>query len=362
MRASNRPVPRKPRAPRAGYRLPREQLAWHRAWQEALDRVQDRGKAETIDEGVALFLLDLATRGRQVHTTCRDAAASLRGFIRWLEAAGVCVLENLDRRHVVTYLRVIGDQGLSRHYLKQIRSNLRQLAHFLFREGLVAVDLVEGLRLRSPIPPGRPARVLTRDELEALLRAPGRWADHYPGKAPTYARWIAVRDEAVIALLAATGLRSCEAADLALADIDWDRGHGIVHGKGNHLFIKPERIVFLDVPRLAAALEAWLAIRPSTASDRLFTSSAGQAMLPQNLWRIVTKYARIAGLGEDLTPHTLRHTCCTTLIRAGVDPYTVQMLMGHRSVVHTLRWYTHLSSADLHDDWRACHPLAAEAR
>lgn len=349
-------------SPRRGYRLPPDQRAWHRAWQADLDQIRRHGgRPRTIDEGIALFLADLAERGRLVHTTCRDAYLSLRGFVAWLARMGATGLDELDRDHVVAYLRSLADRQYSPYYLKQIRSNLGQLARFLHGEGLVQANLVEGLRLRSPIQRIRPIRVLSRAELETLLQGPRQWGTTYRGKCPSYARWLAIRDEAVVTLLVATGVRCCEAASLDLDDIQWTRGLGVVHSKGNHLYVRPERLVFLDTPRLAAALRAWMEVRPTSNATTLFTASRGHPLLPQSFWRIVTKYARNMGLGR-VTPHVLRHTFCTHLIREGVDPYTVQLLMGHRSVTYTLRWYTHLSPADLHEDWRGHHPLGREDR
>ncbi len=333
-----------------------EQRAWYRAWRAALAVVQRRGHPETLEEALALYLQDLERRGRQL-ITCRDGWYSLRGFLRWTADNDRACLTDLDAELLLDYLRHVLQQGLSVYYLKQIRSGLKQLLIFLFDAGWIAEDLSARLRLVTRLPRNPTRRVLTLSELAQLLDMPGRWPDLYQGKMRHRPRFIAIRDEAIITLLIGTGIRSCEACSLRLQDLDLNRGCATVHSKGHHLYIRPQRVIFLDHPRLTGALAAYLAARPETAVDNVFTCSTGVALAPQTIWQIVTKYARLAELGKGLTPHTLRHTFCSHLMAAGVDAYSVQRLMGHRQVAYTLRWYTHLAPEQLRAEWKAFQPL-----
>ncbi len=333
-----------------------EQRLWYRTWRAALAEVERRGHPETLEEALALYLQDLERHGRRL-ITCRDGWYSLRGFLRWTADNGRNRLTDLDAELLLDYLRHLVQRGLSVYYLKQIRSGLKQLLIFLFDGGWIAEDLTSRLRLVTRLPRNPARRVLLLSELARLLDTPSRWPDLYHGKMRHLPSWIAVRDEAILALLIGTGIRSCEACSLELQDLDLDRGRATIHSKGHHLYIRPQRVIFLDHPRLTGALAAYLEVRPETAVANVFTCSTGVALAPQTIWRIVTKYARLAELGDRVTPHTLRHTFCSHLMAAGVDAYSVQKLMGHRQVAYTLRWYTHLTPEQLRAEWKAFQPL-----
>ena len=358
---SRSPIPRRSRQA-ASPRLAPEQRVWYRSWQAALAAVERRGQPETLEEGLALFLRDLQRRGRRVFTTCRDGWYSLRGFLRWTREREQDRLADLDVELLLDYLRHLLAQDLSVYYLKQIRSGLKQLLIFLFADGWIAEDLASRLRFATRLPTNQTRRVLCPEELARLLAAPRCWRRSYRGRWKALPQWLAVRDEAILALLIGTGVRACEACALRLEDLDLERGRAVVHSKGHHLYIRPQRVIFLDAALLKTALSAHLARRPERAAANLFTSSTGIALQPATLWQIVTKYARVASLGDGVTPHCLRHTFCSHVIAAGLDPYTVQMLMGHRKVAHTLRWYTHLSADQLRAEWKAFQPLKAEDR
>lgn len=356
-REAESPKPRTTKKAKRATRGVREERLWYRTWRDALAAVEDRGHPESLEEAVALYLQALERRGRQVFTTCRDGWYSLRGFLRWTAEHDRARISDLDAELVLDYLRHLLDQAFSVYYLKQIRCGLKELLAFLFDAGWIAEDLTSRLRLVTRLPRNPPRRVLTPEEMKRLLDAARRWPALYHGKCRNSPRWIAIRDEAILAVLIGTGIRAGELSALELQDLDLQRGRGVVYSKGHHLYLRPQRVIFLDHPRLAHALDLYLAQRPTTPVANVFTSSTGVALAPQNIWRVVTKYAQIAELGSGVTPHTLRHTYCSHLIAAGLDAYSVQQLMGHRQVAHTLRWYTHLTPDQLRAEWKSFQPL-----
>jgi site-specific recombinase XerD len=342
---------------RRGYRLETEQYLWYRAWQAALAAVEQRGRPDTLEEGLALHLQDLERRGRRVATTCRHQWCVLRGFLSWAADRHQERLVDLDRDLLLDYLHHLLTLDLSPYARKHARTYLKQLLRFLFAGGWIPQDLASTLRLSTRLPSQPPPRILKPCELARLLDAPRQWRRSYRGGWKKYLHWLTLRDTAVLALLIATGIRTCEACSLSLDDMDLKRGVAVIHSKGNHLYIRPQRLVFLDTPRLTTALGEYVSVRPKSTSQFLFTSSTGFPLRTQALGNIVTKYVRIAQLDAPVTAHTLRHTFCTHLITAGLDPYTVQQLMGHRNVTHTLRWYTHFNRRQLHAEWRNSQPL-----
>lgn len=150
------------------------------------------------------------------------------------------------------------------------------------------------------------------------------------------------RDIAIIEVLANTGLRAGELAQLARDDIEIAPRKGAVtvrSGKGAK---------YRQVPLNADARRAiseYLEVRPQDGGERLFVGQRGTGLTPSAIWRVVKQYGLRAGL--DISPHTLRHTFGTRLVRSkGIDLVTVATMMGHESL-DTTAIYTKPSEQDM---------------
>lgn len=149
----------------------------------------------------------------------------------------------------------------------------------------------------------------------------------------------------VLMLLYGTGIRRSEALLLRVSDIDSQRMvlH-IRHGKGAR-----DREVPLS-PKLLEALRAyWRSRRPK---DFLFPSRAGHGgaehpFCNKTIWNICKAAAVRAGISKRISPHTLRHSFATHHLEAGADLRTIQLLLGHADLKHTIV-YLHLSHRHLH--------------
>jgi site-specific recombinase XerD len=137
-----------------------------------------------------------------------------------------------------------------------------------------------------------------------------------------------MRDAAIIETLANTGLRVGELAELTLADVEISERKGMVtvrSGKG---------VKYRQVPLNAdarRAISGYLQARPQSAETSLFLGQRDEPLTPSAVWRVVKKYGQRAGL--TISPHTLRHTFGTRLVRtSGIDLVTVAAMMGHESL------------------------------
>jgi len=143
----------------------------------------------------------------------------------------------------------------------------------------------------------------------------------------------------LVILLLTTGTRRSEAVAITLEDIDLDNGQLLVHGKGSK-----ERTVPLT-QEATEAIRHYLKHRKKTNCQRLFVSQTGESIQGRIVNRILNRVVVKAGLkGRGITPHTLRHTFATHLIRNGTDIRTVQELLGHSDIQTTARY--------LHSDTR----------
>ena len=145
---------------------------------------------------------------------------------------------------------------------------------------------------------------------------------------------------AIISLLLTTGIRRSEATAITLDDLDLENAQLLVHGKG-----AKERVVPL-APMVVEALQDYLQARPHTESRRLFVSRiGGNPIAGRVVNRMLARVLKAASLDQEgITPHKLRHTFATHLIRNGVDVRTVQELLGHADLQTTARY--------LHSDTR----------
>jgi integrase/recombinase XerD len=252
--------------------------------------------------------------------------------------------------------------------LRRRTAALRSFYRFALAEELVTVDVASYLDL--PREPRILPDPLTVDEVDRLLAAvdPELSAS---GGAPAGRRGTeaaaaraaigALRDRALLELLYAAGLRVSEALGLDGDDLDLDGGSVRVVGKGDR-----ERVV--PVGDVAVGwLRGYLATgRPAlAASDRartarggpVFLSDQGRRLGRNHAWFAVKRAAAAAGLGDRVSPHTLRHSYATHLLEGGADLRVVQELLGHASI-STTQIYTHLTGERIREVYARAHPRA----
>ena len=165
--------------------------------------------------------------------------------------------------------------------------------------------------------------VLTKEERIALMNQPN-------SKAPT-----GLRNLAVMRIMSNVGLRSSEAVNLQVKDIDWVSGKiTIRQGKGNK-----DRALWMGENDLEL-LKRWRERRP-IESPHLFTTLKGGPLSDRYLRTMVKRYATKAGIDKDIHPHTLRHTFATDLYRETKNIRMVQKALGH-SDLSTTMIYTHI--------------------
>ncbi|GAA1797708.1 tyrosine-type recombinase/integrase [Planosporangium flavigriseum] len=204
-------------------------------------------------------------------------------------------------------------------------SGLSSWYTFLARLGAVAANPVAGAD-RPRVERDHSVTVgLTADEVDALLAAAD--ADDGPQ---------AVRHRAMLTLLADLGLRVGELVGLDVTDLGYERGHRTVRfvGKGG----KPRRRAL--APGTAAALDAYLAVRPGPPAGPLFVTSTGGRVGQPAVFRLVRRLAKQAGIPAwaRLSPHSLRHAFATTARDQGVPLEDVQDAMGHSDPRTTRRY------------------------
>jgi integrase/recombinase XerD len=207
---------------------------------------------------------------------------------------------------------------------------------FLKKEGEISVDL--GRYFDTPKIWQLVPEVLSMEEVDALLAQP-KTEDP-----------IGVRDQAILELLYASGMRVSELCSLKINDLT-DTFVKVV-GKG-----KKERLIPVGKKALAAVDDYLLRFRGEMKEENgfLFVSSRGKPIDRITVWSRVKLYAKSAGIQKEISPHTLRHSFATHLLENGADLRLIQDMLGHEDIGTTDR-YTHVTGHRLKAAFKAFHP------
>ena len=206
-------------------------------------------------------------------------------------------------------------------------------------------------------------RALTEAEIRELLAQAGRemQAMHVPRKGCKVARadrpspsreYRALRNLALVDLLFATGMRVGEASSLNMQDFTPTESVFRIHGKGGRdrvAYLVDEHTMRIQMKHLEARSQI------STSSPALFLNSADERLSTQSMANIIANFRRAAGINRHITPHMLRHTVATLLLRNGMDIRVVQEFLGHASIATTQR-YTHVVKEHLIGELKKRHP------
>lgn len=264
----------------------------------------------------------------------------LEDFARYLEGRQVPFPPT---RHVITeYLFSLAQRGRKASTIARRLASLKSYFQFLQREGLLSEDptaLVEGPKARRRLP-----QVLDVAAVDRLLESPS--PDTPAGQ----------RDRAMLELLYATGMRVSELIHLDVEDVSLEMGFARCWGKGSK-----ERIVPMG-SKAMEALSRYLAQgRPRLIRDAretaLFVNHRGRRLTRQGFWKILKGYVRKAGLAQEVTPHSLRHSFATHLLAGGADLRAVQEMLGHADI-STTQIYTHLTQQLSRQQYAQAHPRA----
>lgn len=251
-------------------------------------------------------------------------------------------VRRIDGGHVLAFVVAASKRGKAARSSARQLSALRGFFKFLLREKAIEADpteLVERPRLARKLP-----RVLTYEEVERLLAAP-------PMDTPR-----GVRDSAMIHLMYASGLRVSELCGLKLGELDRKVGTVSPLGKGGKRRVVPvgqialERIdVYVDLVRAHS--------KGATTDPHLFLSPRGKRFTRQGLWKLLRAYARGCGITSPISPHKLRHSFATHLLRGGADLRAVQAMLGHADL-GTTEIYTRVAQDHVRAAYDRAHPRA----
>lgn len=297
----------------------------------------------TPDEAIQRYLDYLALERGLSPNTLSAYGADLAALAATLTERGIADVQAVSPGDLRAHLLARLDAGVGTRTLARNTVAIRRFFHFMVAEQLLAADPAAALEVPNhPKPLPRP---LSETQIDALLAAPR--ADTPEG----------IRDAAMLELLYATGLRVSELVTIPVAAVDCEAGFVRVFGKGSKERIVPMGELAADAVRryLVGARGALLATGTGAASNALFVTRRGGPMTRQAMWKNLGRYARAAGIDAPISPHKLRHSFATHLLRHGADLRALQAMLGHASV-STTQVYTLVSRARMKELHERHHP------
>ena len=252
---------------------------------------------------------------------------------------------SVNRALIQDFILDMKKRGYSETSVARKVAAVRSFYSFLTAEGLVEANPTEGLtspRIGKTLP-----KAISPNEVDELLEQPGRRATPE-----------AKRDRAMLELLYATGMRVTELVSLDIPNLNLDPRAPYVRclGKG-----AKERTIPIHDQAVEAIVEYLEDGRPIIVKNRdevaLFVNRRGERLTRQGFWLILKAYAKAANLGPEVTPHTLRHSFATHMLRGGMPLRNVQEMLGHANI-STTQVYTHLTSEHVREVYERAHPRA----
>jgi integrase/recombinase XerD len=252
-------------------------------------------------------------------------------------------LETLTIKEIKQFLQYLKKDQLSSSTMARKISSLKLFFSYLHEKGL-SCDL--GAQLIFPKLEKKLPHYLTEQEVEQLLQA---------AEADTSAH--AQRNKVMLYLLYVTGLRITELTTLTFSAIQWDTGFLHIAGKGGK-----QRMIPLPLP-MKELLQTYVKklqeqMTKENKSDYLFPVRYAGTIRPitrQAFWNILKQIWKKTGNAKSISPHQLRHSLATHLLKRGADLRSLQLLLGHENL-STVQIYTHVETSHLRTIYNKKHP------
>lgn len=295
---------------------------------------------EQMNELIEKYVDHLSVEKRLASNTIASYLTDLAEYADFLKKNQVHDIREPDTILILSWLVHLKKKGLSAKSRARHLITIRGLYKFFIQEKLIRVNPVKNIDIPKTglyLP-----EIMTYEEVMAILNLPDT------------AKPRGLRNAAMLEILYGAGLRVSELVNMKVQDINFKACFVRIFGKGS-----TERIVPIGSCAREITME-WIergrpCLLKNNSSLYLFVARAGKPMTRQGFWKILKKYARLAGINKKITPHTLRHSFATHLLQGGADLRSVQTMLGHSDIA-TTQIYTHISREYLIEMHKKYHP------
>jgi integrase/recombinase XerD len=295
-------------------------------------------------QAISAFLSYLKIEKGLARLTIEAYGCDLQQLSEFLESRNRALL-NCRRADLIEFIEKLTSNLVESRTRARKLSAMRHFYKFLLLDQQIKSDPT--LNIESPRQWKILPKSLALSDIDAMLARE---------KARPQRPELALRNQALLELLYATGMRVSELVNLRVEDVNLAASRALVRGKGDKERIVPFGVCARD------ALESYLCeARPLLSNGRnsplVFVDRSGTSLTRERVWRIV----RESKPDKKASPHMLRHSCATHMVGNGADLRTVQTILGHADIA-TTQVYTHVAMDRLQQVYRKHHPRAASRR
>lgn len=261
-------------------------------------------------------------------------------YMKYLSTKNLTI-DDTDHISVKGYIQHLLNEGKSERSINRIVISLRSFYNYLKDNKLV--NEVPKIYYKSTSTTKKLPEILTIDEVDTIIKIVEK--DNNKG----------IRDNALLELMYATGMKVSEIINLNVLDVNLELSYVKCHDNKNY-----ERLI--PIGRSAVlAIKDYLKVRPHVASEgvtTLFVNLNGHMLTRQGVWRIVKEYSQRAGIKKDVNLNTFRHSFAVHLLQNGANVRAVQKLLGNQVLTYMDTYYEIINNDKINLVYKNTHPRA----
>lgn len=292
-----------------------------------------------MEKEINAFISYLHNIKKTSNNTEMSYRRDLNKLRKYLITHNINGIDKVTEEDLNAYILYLKENQFAAATVSRNIASIKAFYHFMNKEGIIQEDV--SCSLKAPKIEKKAPEVLSMEEVIRLLEQP-------KGDSPKE-----IRDKAMLELLYATGIRVTELITLKISDVNLQMG--VIDCKDAN----KERIIPFGKEAKDALLRYMDGAREAMVEDGksevLFANCSGQPMSRQGFWKLIKHYAKKAGIPEDITPHTLRHSFAAHLVENGADLRSVQEMLGH-SDISTTQVYANMNHNRIREVYAKAHP------
>lgn len=292
-----------------------------------------------MEQYIENFITYLHNVKKTSENTTVSYRRDLKKWAEYMKSLGRTSIEEVKEEDLKSFVSYLEVKNFKAATISRNIASIKAFYHYLMKEKMVSKDISNAIH--APKVEKKLPGILSIEEAARLVEQPH--ADN-PKE---------LRDRAMLELMYATGIRVSELVNLKMSDLHMQTG--VLKCKDG----SKERIIPFG-NKAKKALTRYLeqgrgALLMDYDAPELFVNCSGQSMSRQGFWKLIKAYAKRAGIEEDITPHTLRHSFAAHLVENGADLRSVQEMMGH-SDISTTQVYATLTGNHIREVYAKTHP------
>ncbi|MGB3368154.1 MAG: site-specific tyrosine recombinase XerD [Acidaminobacteraceae bacterium] len=273
--------------------------------------------------------------------TIDSYSRDLRNYFSYIESKDIVDSLSVNDTDIMMYNMHLKNNNKSASTISRSLATLRNYYGYLHNAGLISSNPT--LNINSPKAEKKMPDILSIKEIENLL------------KQPDITTAIGSRDNAMLEILYASGIKVTELISLNVCDVNFE--YGFIRCQSSK---SSDRII--PIGKIAqSALSNYIEDMRSSLTNELagplFVNYTGQRLSRQGFWKLLKAHTKAANIEKSITPHTLRHSFAVHLIQNGADLSVVKELLGHSDISST-QVYLELSKYSLKEIYDKAHPRA----